>query len=161
MKSKQTPEEIKIARMSQVNKFIDNIFTNYEGIKTDTAKIILYRLIELTLASQNKEYRKDCRGMSIVFDEDKIQVTMPTESIGSSIEEIKEALKELFDEFLDIDDFSGVFAYRFFETITIHKNQPSSLEFEMDGEIWEGVCNYSNCFGSYYLSSRQYILLCH
>lgn len=141
--------------LSQINKFINGIFSDYEGVKTNAAKIILYRLVELSLASQNEKCRTDCKGTSIMFDTNKVRITMPTENILFPTEQIKEALIDLHSEFLDINDEHSYYVYRLFESVSISKKEPYFLGLDIDGAIWEGIYNYSSCVGMEYLISHK------
>ena len=146
------------AYLKQISKFINGIFSDYEGVKTNAAKIILYRLVELALVDRSRECMADCRGISVSFDTNAIEIMMPVESVFSPLEEVKKALTELLGEFLEVEDNLSHYCHRLFEAVSICKEEPSFLAFRINGDIWRGICNFAICFGVDYIAAHKDIL---
>lgn len=148
-------ENLKSSHLHEIAKFINDTFNGYEGIKSDAAKIMLYRLVELALANQSEKCMADCYGMSILFDTNAVQIMMPIESIISPLEEIEKASTELLDVFLKIDDNQYHYCYRLFDAVSICKEKPSFLAFRTNGTVWRGICNFATCFGMDYITHKD------
>ena len=141
--------------LDKIFKFINGIFISHEGIKTNAAKIILYRLVELALVDRNRECMADCRGMSVSIDTNAIEIMMPIENVISPLEEVKKALSELHGNFLEIEDNRSHYCYRLLEGVSIYYEEPSHIGFRINGDVWRAICNFAICFGMDYITTHK------